>query len=252
MKLEMTQQRRCLAGWMLVCGGLLLGALPFVQAEDPGEKKSEEKASQKADREKPAQMWKSLFDGESLKDWEETNYGTEGGVSVENKSLKLSFGEGCTGVNWKKEFPKVDYEVRLQAQRVEGGDFFCGIVFPVEDTHCSFVVGGWGGAVVGLSAVDGGYADSNPTTKFMTFKNGQWYDIRLRVTKTRVSAWIDDKPVVDLETTGHKLTLHPSVTKAKPFGLCSWMTTAALRKIELRTLTAEEAKPVKVEDKPAE
>ncbi len=244
MKLAIADRRRWLAGLCLLCSGLLLSGMPFIQAEEPAEKKSDAKPAEKAD-----QGWKSLFDGESLGGWEETNFGTEGGVSVADGKLNLSFGEGCTGINWKKEFPKVDYEVRLQAQRVEGSDFFCGMIFPVQETHCSFVVGGWGGAVVGLSAVDGAYADSNPTTKFMTFKKGQWYDIRLRVTKTCVSAWIDDKPVVDLETTGHKLTLHPAVAKAKPFGLCSWMTTAALRKIELRTLTAEEAQPVKTTDK---
>ncbi len=224
-----------LAGLLAVSCGCFLAAAQFTVAEEPA-KKSDAKADQ---------GWKPLFDGKSLGDFEVTEFGTGGEIEVEDGMIKMSFGDGCTGINWKKDFPKVDYEVRVQAQRVDGSDFFCGMIFPVEEAHCSFVAGGWGGSVVGLSAIDGEYAIDNKTCRFMTFKKGQWYDFRLRVTKTRVTAWIDEKPVVDQETMGHKLTLHPAVLKAKPFGLCSYSTSAAIRKIELRKLTEEEAKPVK-------
>lgn len=79
----------------------------------------------------------------------------------------------------------------------------------------------------------------------MTFKTGQWYKIRVRVTKTHITAWIDDKQVINQETTGRKISIRPEVAKSKPFGICSWSTTAALRKIEVRKLTAEESQPVK-------
>lgn len=220
---------------LAVCCAGLLATARFSGAEEP-EKKTEAKADM---------GWKPLFDGKTLDGWEVTEFGTGGEVLVKDGSIRLDFGDGCTGVTWKKDFPKVDFEVRLQAQRVEGSDFFCGMTFPVEESHCSFVVGGWGGSVVGLSSVDGEYAIDNKTCRFMTFKKGQWYDIRLRVTKTRVTAWIDEKPVVDQETTGHKLALHPAVLKSRPFGLTSYSTSAALRKVELRKLTEEESQPVK-------
>lgn len=240
MRLAIGNPRRWLAGCLLVCAGLLLSGLPFVRAEEPAEKKTESKADAKIE-----QGWKPLFDGKTLEGWKDSGFGSGGETAVENGSLMISFGEGCNGVTYQKEFPKVNYEVRLQAKRVEGTDFFCGMTFPVQDSPCSLILGGWGGAVVGLSSVDDQLAVENQTTLYRNFKNGQWYDIRLRVTKTRITAWLDDKPIVDQATTGHKFSIHPAVTKSKPFGLCAFSTSAALRKIELRALTEEEVKPAK-------
>jgi hypothetical protein len=49
----------------------------------------------------------------------------------------------------------MNYEIKLEAKKVTGNDFFCGMTFPVGDSFCSFIVGGWGGPVVGLSSIDG-------------------------------------------------------------------------------------------------
>ena len=49
----------------------------------------------------------------------------------------------------------MDYEVTLEGKRVAGDDFFCTTTFPVGESFCSFVVGGWHGTVVGLSSIDG-------------------------------------------------------------------------------------------------
>ena len=38
----------------------------------------------------------------------------------------------------------MDYELRLEAKRVEGGDFFCGLTFPVGKEYCTLILGGWG------------------------------------------------------------------------------------------------------------
>lgn len=229
---------------LLMLAGVFVGS-QFVLAEEPAEKKPA--AAKPADKTagKAEVKWQSLFDGKTMEGWKPTEFGTGGEILVEKGNMVISFGDGCTGVTWQKDFPKVDYEVRLEAQRVDGTDFFCGMTFPVQESPCSFIVGGWGGGVVGLSSIDGEDAARNKTTQYMEFKKGQWYKIRLRVTKTRISAWIDEKQVIDQETTGHKLTIRPEVEKSRPFGICSWSTTAALRKIELRKLTAEEAQPVK-------
>jgi len=105
----------------------------------------------------------SLFDGKTLEGWKITQYGTQGPVSVSEGKIVLNYGDGCTGVTWQKDFPKVNYEVTLEAQKTSGTDFFCGITFPVNDEFCSLIVGGWGGPVVGLSCIDGNDAAHNST-----------------------------------------------------------------------------------------
>lgn len=180
--------------------------------------------------------WESLFDGKTMGGWKLTEFGTSADVEIEDGHMLLPLGEGCAGVTWQKEFPKVDYEVRLEAQRVEGSDFFCGMTFPVGEQPCSLIIGGWGGAVVGLSSIDGKDAARNETTKYMKFKKGQWYDVKLRVTGEKITAWIDGQQVVDVTHTGHKLTIRPEVELSRPFGICSFSTRAALRGIEIRNL----------------
>ena len=98
---------------------------------------------------------KSLFDGKSLKGWKKTQFGGEGKVEVKDGRIVLHSGGPMTGITWTEDFPKIDYEISLEAMRVDGSDFFCGLTFPVGDKPCSFIVGGWGGGVVGLSSIDG-------------------------------------------------------------------------------------------------
>ena len=178
----------------------------------------------------------SLFDGKTLDGWEFTNFGTQGPVLVSEGNIMLNFGDGCTGVTYTKSFPKVNYEVSLDAMKVSGSDFFCGMTFPVKDTYCSLIVGGWGGPVVGLSTIDGKDGSENSTKILMNFEPKTWYHIRLRVTDTKIMAWIDDKPVVDFTIDDHKLGIRPEVSLSRPFGICSWNTTAALRNIWLKKL----------------
>ncbi len=84
------------------------------------------------------------FDGTFLTGWEVTNFGPQGPVSVSDDQIILGMGEGCTGITWKGDFPKVDYEVSLDAKRVEGNDFFCGLTFPAGKDPCTLIIGGWG------------------------------------------------------------------------------------------------------------
>ena len=88
-----------------------------------------------------------------------------------------------SGVTWTKPFPKSNYEFRLEAMRVQGSDFFAGITFPVGGAHCSWINGGWGGMVVGLSSLDDMDASENDTGVSRIFESGRWYRLRLRVTE---------------------------------------------------------------------
>jgi len=177
-----------------------------------------------------------LFDGKSLNGWEKSDFGTQGPVYVSDGVIILGMGEGCTGIRWEGDFPRVNYEVSLEAMRVEGYDFFCGMTFPVKKDPCTLIVGGWGGTVVGLSSIDGLDASENSTSTMRPFQNNRWYKIRLRVTSDSIRAWIDGRNVVDFEIDDHKLSIRPEVELSKPFGITSWYTTAALRNIRLKLL----------------
>jgi hypothetical protein len=149
-------------------------------------------------------------------------------------------GGPMTGVTYKLPFPKMAYEVRCEAKRADGNDFFCGMTFPVADSHCSLIVGGWGGAIVGLSSINEHDASENDTTKYMKFDNDRWYKFRVRVTPDRIQAWIDDERVIDADIAGCKISTRVEVDLNKPFGFASYQTKAVLRNIEVREMTASE------------
>lgn len=193
-----------------------------------------------AEKAKPTEF-RSLFDGKTLKNWAITGFGGEGEVTVADGAIIMQQGAELTGVHWDgAALPKTNYEIELEAQRIDGSDFFCGIVFPAKDEYCSFVVGGWGGGVVGLSSVDGLYATENDTASFQSFEAKKWYRIRLRVGDSFVQAWIDNKPVVDLVLTNRKLSVHPAVALSKPLGISCFSTVSGVRNIRFRELAENE------------
>lgn len=191
----------------------------------------------------PGKGWKPLWDGKSLKNWSISDFGGQGEITIADGKIVMQQGAELTGIHWSGDpLPLVNYEIALEAQRIDGSDFFCGIVFPVKKAFCSFVVGGWGGGVVGLSSVDGLYASENDTASFHTFKDETWYRIRLRVGSDFIQAWIDNKPVVDLNLTNRAVSLHPALSVARPLGISCFSTVAALRNIQWRELPADEQK----------
>jgi hypothetical protein len=186
-----------------------------------------------------APEWKAMFDGKTLEGWKETPFGGRGKVGVANGAIVLGDGY-MTGIDWTKPFPTHNYEVRLEATRLDGYDFFAGITFPVFDSFCSWINGGWGGGVVGLSSLDGQDASENETSVNKKFETGRWYKLRLRVTDARIQAWIDEEQVISVELAGHEIGLRPGdIELSKPFGIASYETKAGLRNIEYRVLTPE-------------
>jgi hypothetical protein len=180
---------------------------------------------------------KALFDGKSLAGWKVTEYGGQGDVSVKDGEITVAMGAALSGITWSgTDFPKTNYEVSLEMLKVDGDDICCGIAFPVGETHCSFVCGGWGGQIVGLSSVDEANADGNDTTKVMEFKKNQWYRIRLRVTPAKIETWIGDKQMVSQELKEHKIGIHPAMELAKPFGIATYTTTSKFKNITLKKL----------------
>jgi hypothetical protein len=181
--------------------------------------------------------WRAMFDGKTLEGWRETLYTDRGEVRIEKGSIVLGTGKPLTGVNWIGSFPRNNYEVRFEGARLQGNDFFAALTFPVGDSFCTWVTGGWGGDIVGLSSIDGWDASDNETRSYFTFEKDRWYALRLRVSDSRISAWIDDVQVVDVNVAGRTLSLYFGETKlSAPFGFGSYRTTGGLRKIEYRLL----------------
>ena len=177
-----------------------------------------------------------IFDGKSLDGWEITNFGPQGPVYVSGGEIILGMGDGCTGITWKKDFPNINYEVSLDAMRVEGNDFFCGITFPVGKDPCTLIIGGWGGTTVGLSSINGKDASENSTSILMKFEKNQWYHINLIVTETQIKAQIDSTKVLEFTIGNNKLSIRPEVELSKTFGIASWNTTAAIRNIRVKRI----------------
>jgi hypothetical protein len=175
----------------------------------------------------------SMFNGMTLDGWEITNFGPQGPVYVSGGEIILGMGDGCTGITWEKEFPEINYKVTLEAKRVNGNDFFCGMTFPVGKDPCTLIVGGWGGTVVGLSSINDKDASENETTRLMEFEKDRWYRICLIVKEDSIKALIDDKPVINFKKGNKNLSIRPEVTLSRPFGIASWNTTAALRDIRV-------------------
>jgi hypothetical protein len=179
--------------------------------------------------------WQPLFDGSTLTGWHETKFSGRGEVEVRDGLILAKMGDPFTGINLTNDFPKMDYEIALDAMRVNGADFFCGLTLPIGNAFCSLIVGGWGGGLVGISSLDGMDASENETTKYVTFQQGHWYRIRLRVTQGRLEGWIDGEKLIDVVTTGKKISLRPGeIEESKPFGLACWQTSAAWREIKFR------------------
>jgi hypothetical protein len=181
--------------------------------------------------------WEPLFDGKTLTNWQVTKFSGEGPVSVKDGHITLASGKSLTGITWAgPALPTTNYEIALQAMRVSGSDFFAGVTFPVADSFCSLILGGWGGSVVGLSSINGMDASENETSQSMTFEQGRWYSIRIRVTPAKIEAWLDDRQIVDVGLEGNKVTTRLEVAPSEPLGVASWRTTAALRDLRLRRL----------------
>jgi len=184
--------------------------------------------------------WVSLFDGRTLTGWKVTDFPGHGAVHCESGTIVLDKGTRLTGITWTNEPPKRNYEIELDAMRVAGSDFFCGLTFPVGDAHCSLILGGWGGEIVGISSINSDDASDNQTTSLIQFDSGRWYHIRLRVTDEKIEARLDDKKIVDLETTGLKITMrYGEIELSQPLGIATWKTTGALRNINYRRLRAK-------------
>jgi hypothetical protein len=272
----MSIQRNCFGSHRRgVLLAVAIGICPFAGADDKGattpdgakaasandEKTEGDKTSddkRKDDEKKKDAKPRSLFDGKSLGDWKESAFPSQGRVKVEDGKIVIGFGEGCSGITYKGKFPTTNYELSLEAMRVDGSDFFCGLTFPVKPAEdhprrdkekkdevwpCTLILGGWGGGVVGLSSIDGSDASENATSSYKEFESGKWYKVRVRVTPKKIEAWLDKEKAIDLTIGDRQLSIRLEVEESKPLGIATWRTTGAIKNVEVKTVTEPDSPP---------
>ena len=187
----------------------------------------------------PVVPWKPLFDGAALGEWKSTPFGGEGEVTVVDGAIRIAAGATLSGVTWGGKFPRQGYEVALEARRVEGDDFFCGLTFPVGDDACSLILGGWGGGTVGLSCIDGADASENATSQFHEFERGRWYSVTVRVSPERIECLLDGKRIIDQPLADRRISVRIEVEASRPLGIATYATTGEARNIRWRPLAAD-------------
>jgi hypothetical protein len=181
--------------------------------------------------------WQPLFDGKTLNNWQPSKFTGAGEVKVDNGQIVVESGRSLSGITWTgPDFPTTNYEIALQAMRVDGRDFFAGVTFPVADSFCSLILGGWGGSVIGLSSVNSEDASQNSTSQSMDFESGRWYNVRIKVTTDKIDVWLDDRQIISQDLKGNRITIRIEMEASRPLGIATWKTKAALRDIRLRRL----------------
>ena len=180
--------------------------------------------------------WQPLFDGVSLGEWKPTQFGGGDDPSVVDGAIRITPGAELNGVTWTGEVPRQRYELELEARRVDGNDFFCGLTFPVGDECCTLVLGGWGGSITGLSCIDNRDAGDNETTDTMKFDKGRWYRVLVRVTPERIDCFIDGEAIVEQYIENRRISVRGEVIPSQPLGIATYATTGEARGMRLRPL----------------
>jgi len=189
----------------------------------------------------PVGEWFSLFDGKTLQGWKvlkEDHFDLAGNVFVEDGAIVMDAGAPYTGITWKGDFPRESFEVEWKGTRRENYDIFCGLTVPVGEEYVTYVLGGWGGSVVGLSNVDFMNANDNQTTRIEEFENSAWYTFRLRVDRDKIQAWIDDELRFEQPREGHKFDIYYQLEPNRPLGFFTWNTEGAVKEIRMRRVEA--------------
>lgn len=199
---------------------------------------ADDKTDQKPSPAKP----RILFDGKTLDGWKPADYVHSGGVKIEDGAVVLNTGKSMTGLtSTRTDLPKMDFEFSYEAKRVAGRDFFAAATFPVGNSFLTFVNGGWGGSVTGLSCLDGADASENETNRVVKYENNTWYKFRVRVSSAVVRCWIDGKELIVLNYKDHELRTRIESRACQPLGFATWETTGAVRNVSIRSLTGAEA-----------
>ncbi len=164
-------------------------------------------------------------------------------MAVEKGEITLLTGlpmTGCKFAAWSElGLPGTGYRIHYEALRVEGEDSFGMCTFPVSshEGHATFVIGGWGGTLTGISSIDFKDASENSTRAEQRFENGVWQRARIEVRPEDIQAWVNDKLVVNVSIKGRKVGLRQGfIDHCVPFGFATWNTTGKVRRVVVENL----------------
>lgn len=190
--------------------------------------------------------WQELLKNQPAGHWQRLDFDGMGGqVDFTDGILTFSRGEPFTGVVITDQGfapPADEYELVVRARKTDGRDFFCALTFPVPEkqANCTFVAGGWGGGVTGLSNIDHLDANRNTTRSSLQYETGRWYDLRIEIRTGRIRCWVDERLVVNSIITGKHISMRPGPIEAcQPLGLASWETAAEFESLRVRALPPE-------------
>jgi hypothetical protein len=178
--------------------------------------------------------WRAVTDGRT--GVQPVVFGGDGAVEPCEGGLRLEPGSPLTGVTFDCALPDRDYEVELEAMRLSGTDFFCGLTLPTPAGCLSLILGGWGGAVCGLSCLDGRDAAHNETRCTRHFDRGRHYRVRVRVTAARIEVDLDGNPLLAADLLGRRASVRAELDLCQPFGVATFLTRAEIRGLRWRPL----------------
>ena len=186
----------------------------------------------------------ALFNGKDLSGWKAADIWGNGKVeALSNGVVSCGIGKPLTGLAYTNTFPTMSYEVKMEALRKEGSDFFVAMTIPVESNACTVVIGGWGGGLCGISSINFMDASENQYSEGVVFKNDVWYTLRVRVTPGLLEVFLNDTlytaKVPFESSSAFTLRAGSDIDKTKPFGLATYETKALWRNL---TVTALEKK----------
>ncbi len=193
-----------------------------------------------------SQEWHTLLDGKSLSGWQRLDFeGSGGRIEASNNSILFSRGNPLTAMVVSDRSlmpPAEEYEIILRARKMDGRDFFCALTFPVpsQSACCTFVAGGWGGGVTGISNIDNLDANRNTTRSSLRYETGKWYDLKVEVKRERIRCWVDQRIVVNTLIADKIISMRPGdIEQCQPFGIASFATTSEFKSLRVRALPPE-------------
>ena len=199
---------------------------------------------------------------EGVKHWKILeDFPSNGGLVAtdENGVFRMKMGDPLSGIRYSGplDLPVTNYEFELEARRIKGTDFFCAVTFPVNavKTCCTFVAGGWGGALAGISSLEGMDAANNDTSTFHKFEVNKWYTFRVQVTPEALKVWMDGESIVDVELADRRVGMRwGDIEYCVPFGLATYVTAGEYRNFKISRLDGKaiELKKEKEDTAPAE
>jgi len=199
----------------------------------------------------------SLFNGKDLSGWKVADLYKGGEIRVlEDGSVLCAKGTPLSGIAYTNPIPKMSYELKLEAKRVEGSDFFAALTIPVETNFCTVIIGGWGGGLCGVSSVNYMDASENMWTRHVPFESNRWYTLRVRVMPNVLQVFLDDQDNrlyharIEYEKP-EQFTLRAGsdIDKTAPLGLATFDTVAQWRAFTLTKITepTDDDKPKNLE-----